>query len=214
MESKSKKRNIVWGGLLIVFGALALVETFYALGAWAWIAVLVVCGMAVFGFYATDRSEKFLLIIAYALIAVALLVALLTLGVLRDPFIATFVLLAVALPFFVAFLNSGRTKWGLLLPAYILTAVGILVPLTESGILRDTLVASYVLFAVAIPFFVAYARDRENRWALIPGGVISAVGLALIIAWRAAELVFPAILIIAGVWVLVSQLVKRKKGES
>jgi len=33
MESQSVKRNIVWGGILILFGGLALVETFYALGA-------------------------------------------------------------------------------------------------------------------------------------------------------------------------------------
>ena len=180
MESQSMKRNIVWGGLLILFGILALVETFYTLGAWVWIAVLAVSGIGVFGVYTTDRSEKSLLIISYVLIAVAL-------NVLPDPFVATFVLLAVALPFLVSFLQSGRTKWGLVLPTYILTAVGIMVPLTESGILRDTLVASYVLFAVAIPFFVVYMRNRENWWALIPAGVISVVGLSLLIAARAAE---------------------------
>jgi len=213
MESGSRKRTIVWGGLLILFGALALAETFYALGAWMWIAVLAISGIVVFGVYVTDSSDKSLLIFAYVLLAVALLVALLTLNVLRDPFIATFVLLAVALPFLGAFLKSGRTNWGLLLPAYILTTIGIMVPLNEIGILRDTLVASYVLFAVAIPFFVTYIRNRENWWALIPGGVISVVGLALLIASRSAEYIFPALLIIAGVGVLVSQFIKKEKGE-
>ena len=197
------KRNIVWGGLLILFGILALVETFYTLGAWVWIAVLAVSGIGVLGVYTTDRSEKTLLIISYVLIAVALLVALLTMNVLPDPFVATFVLLAVALPFLVSFLQSGRTKWGLVLPTYILTAVGIMVPLTESGILRDTLVASYVLFAVAIPFFVVYMRNRENWWALIPAGVISVVGLSLLIAARAAEYIVPALLIITGTGIIV-----------
>ena len=128
MKSQSMKRNIVWGGLLILFGILALVETFYSLGAWMWIAVLAVGGIGVFGVYTTDRREKSLLIISYVLISVALLVALLTMNILPDPFVATFVLLAVALPFLVSFLQSGRTKWGLLLPAYILTAVGIMLP--------------------------------------------------------------------------------------
>jgi uncharacterized membrane protein HdeD (DUF308 family) len=88
-----------------------------------------------------------------------------------------------------------------------------MVPLTESGVLRDTLVASYVLFAVAIPFFVVYARNQKNWWALIPGGVSAVVGLSLLLAARAAEYIFPVILIIAGAWLLVSQLTKKEKGD-
>ena len=210
MNSKSKKQGLVWGGLLILFGAMALVQTFADLSAWVWVAALAAGGVGGYGMYTKDRTEKWLLIISYAMFAVAALVALLTLNVLQDPFIATFVLLAIALPFLVAFLQSDRTKWGLLIPAYVLLAVSVMVPLTETGILDDTLVAAFVLFAVAIPFFVVYMRDSEKWWALIPGGITAVIGLSFLIAEKAAQYIAPVILIIAGAWVLVRQLTKKE----
>jgi uncharacterized protein YybS (DUF2232 family) len=210
MNSRSKKQGLVWGGLLILFGAMALVQTFADLSALVWVAALAAGGVGVYGIYATDRTEKWPLIVSYAMFAAAVLVALLTLNVLQDPFIATFVLLAIALPFLVAFLQSDRTKWGLLIPAYVLLAVSVMVPLTETGILDDTLVAAYVLFAVAIPFFIVYARDSEKWWALIPGGITAVVGLSFLIAEKAAQYTAPVILIIAGAWVLVRQFTRKE----
>ncbi|HCC63483.1 MAG TPA: hypothetical protein DEQ55_20440, partial [Pseudomonas sp.] len=89
-----------------------------------------------------------MLIISYAMLAVAGLVALLTLGILRDAFVATYVLLAIALPFFVAFLFN-RSNWGMLIPAYVLLVIGLMVPLIELGVLNDTLIVTYVLMAIA-----------------------------------------------------------------
>ena len=161
MNTQSKKQGLVWGGLLIVFGVMALLETVTDLGAWVWVAVLTIGGLLVYAVYATDRAEKWLLIISYAMLAVAGLVALLTLGVLDDPYVATYVLLAIALPFLAAFLFN-RTRWGLLIPFYVLLVVGVMVPLTELGVLDDLLVVAFILFAVAIPFFVVYARDTSK----------------------------------------------------
>jgi hypothetical protein len=203
MEMQARKQGLVWGGLLILFGVVALAETFVDLGAWAWVAVLVAGGMGVYAVYATDRTAKWLLIVSYVLLAVASLVALLTLNVLRDPFIPTFVLLAIALPFLVAFLQSERTKWGLLIPAYVLLAVGVMVPLIEIGVLYDVLVAAYLLLAIAIPFYVVYARDSKRWWALIPAGITTIVGLSFLLTEPSAQYIAPAVLIIAGVWVLV-----------
>ena len=204
------KQSLVWGGLLILFGVVALLETFADLSAWAWVAVLVAGGLGVYAVYVTDRTEKWLLVISYVMLAVASLVSLLTLNVLRDPFIPTFVLLAIALPFLVAFLQSERTKWGLLIPAYILLAVSVMVPLIEIGVLDGTFVAAYVLFAVAIPFFVVYARDSKRWWALIPGGITAIVGLSFLIAENAAQYIAPAVLIIAGAWVVIRTFTRKE----
>jgi predicted membrane protein len=207
MNTQSKKSGLVWGGLLIVFGVLALLETVTDLGTWVWVAVLTIGGLLVYGLYATDRSEKWLLIISYAMLAVAGLVALLTLGVLDDPYVATYVLLAIAFPFLVAFLRD-RTKWGLLIPAYVLLAVSVMVPLIELGVLDDTLIAAYVLFVVAIPFFVVYLRNTKNWWALIPGGILAIIGLSFLIAEASVEYIFAAALIVAGILIVVRQFTK------
>jgi len=134
MKSQTKQ-GIVWGGLLILFGVVALLETFVDLNAWAWVVVLVAGGLGVYAVYAMDRTEKWLLIISYVMLAVASLVTLITLNILRDEAIATYVLTAIAAPFLLIFLQSDRTKWGLLLPPYILIAVGVMVGLIGSQLM-------------------------------------------------------------------------------
>ena len=161
MNTQSMKSGLVLGGLLIVFGVLALLETVTDLGEWVWVAVLTVGGLGVYAVYATDRTEKWLLIISYAMLAVAGLVTLLTLGILDDPYIATYVLFAIGLPFLVAYLFN-RANWGLLIPAYVLLVIGVFVPLEDLGVLDDNLTVTYILFAIAIPFFVVFIRNSKN----------------------------------------------------
>lgn len=203
------KQGLVWGGLLILLGVLALLETYTNLGPWVWVTVLTVTGLGIYGVYAMERSEKWMLIVSYALLVVAGLVTLITLNVLKDEGIATYVLTAIALPFLVTFLQN-RTRWGLLIPAYVLLAVGVMVGLIGVGMLEDLLVAAYVLVAIAIPFFVVYARDTKQWWSLIPGGITAIVGLSFMMAAAAVQFVVPAVLIIAGIWVLVRQFTQRE----
>ena len=210
MNTQSKKSGLVLGGLLIVFGVMALLETLTDLGAWVWVAVLTIGGLGVYAIYAMDRTEKWLLIISYAMLAVAGLVTLLTLEVLDDPYVATYVLLAIALPFLVAFLLD-RTRWGLLIPFYVLMAVGVFVPLTDLGVLDDNLTVTYILFAVAIPFFVVFIRNSKNWWALIPGGILAIVGLSFLIAEASVEYIFAAVMIVAGILIVVRQFTKAEE---
>ena len=207
MDTRSKKSGLVLGGLLIVFGVMALLETLTDLGAWVWVVVLTIGGLGVYAVYAIDRTEKWLLIISYAMLAVAGLVTLLTLGVLADPYVATYVLLAIALPFLLVFLFD-RTKWGLLIPAYVLLAVGVFVPLSELGFLDDNLTVTYILFAVAIPFFVVFIRNSKNWWALIPGGILAIIALSFLIAEASVEYIFAAALIVGGIIIVVRQFTK------
>jgi hypothetical protein len=128
---------------------------------------------------------------------------------LSDEFIATYVLAAIALPFLVVFLRD-RAQWWALIPAYVLVAVGLMVGLIEVGILNDLIIPAYVMFAIAIPFIVVYARDPRQWWALIPGGIMAIVGLAFLVAEAAAQYVAPVVLVLAGAWVLVRQFTRRE----
>ena len=85
-----------------------------------------------------------------------------------------------------------------------------MVPLIDFGVLDGILVAAYVLFAIAIPFFVVYARDTKQWWALIPGGITGIVALSFLIAKSAVVYVAPAVLIVAGTWVLVRQFTRKE----
>ncbi len=193
MKLQAKRQELVWGGLLIVFGVVGLLETYTDLTEWVWVAILAATGLAVFGVYLTDRSQWGILIPAYVLWAVAGLIALITLNVLRDQSVATYVLTAIALPFLVAFLRD-RKRWGLLIPAYVLLAVGVMVGLIGARVLEDESIATYVLTAIALPFLVVFLRNRAQRWALIPayGLLVIGVMVGLIGQGVLDELLIPA----------------------
>jgi hypothetical protein len=209
MKTQARRQDVVWGGLLLLFGVMALVETYTDLSAWIWVAVLAAAGLGVFGVYLTDRSDWGLLIPAYVLWAIAGLVGLIELNILRDESVATYVLAAIALPFLVVYLRN-RDQWWALIPAYVLLAVGVMVGLIGLGVLDDLLVPAYVMFAIAIPFFAVYARNTKQWWALIPGGIMAVIGLSFLIAEAAAQYVGPAVLILVGAWVLVRQFMRRE----
>jgi uncharacterized membrane protein HdeD (DUF308 family) len=208
MNTKSRKQGLVLGGLLIIFGVLALLENVTDLSIWMWFAVLVIGGIVVYAIYATDREEKWIMIISYAMLAVAGLLVLLELNVLRDALVATYVLLAIALPFLVAFLLN-RTNWGLLIPAYVLFVIGVMVPLIELGVLADFIIPAYILLAIAIPFFVVYLRNSSNWWALIPAGILTVIATSFLIAEAAVEYIFAIALIAGGILIVVRQFTRR-----
>ena len=207
--NKQTKRSLVWGGLLILIGLMALGETFTYLGPWIWVAGLAAAGAGIYGLYFTDKSEKWMLAVSYTLETVAALVTLLTLKILPAPFIPTFVLINVAIPFLVIYLQGDRKKWGLLIPVYILVAVGVMVPMIIKGFLDGVLVAAYVLFAVAFPFFVVYFRNSKNWWALIPGIITAIVGFSFLIAENRVKYIAPIGLIIAGIWLTTRTFIQR-----
>jgi hypothetical protein len=210
MNSQTKQ-GLVWGGLLILFGVMSLLETFTDLSAWVWVAVLTAAGLGIYGFYAMDRTEKWMLFISYGLLVIPLMVALIELDLLRDEAIATYVLSAIALPFLLAYLRDRRL-WGLLIPAYILLAVGFMVGLIGLGVLDDWLIPAYVMIAISIPFFTVYLRNNQHWWALIPGGITALIGLSFMIADPSVRYVAPVILILVGGWLVIRQFVKRDDG--
>ena len=61
-------------------------------------------------------------------------------------------------------------------------AVAGLLALVPSKILRGQAIACYVLPAIALPFLVAFVRDRARWWALIPAypllAIVGVIGLA------------------------------------
>ena len=212
MRLTDNKHNMILGVLLVVFGLTALVGNFVEIGAWGWVGILCVAGIFCFGIYWNERSNWAYLIPTYVLWATGGLVALVALNFLRGEAIASFVLTAIGLPFVIAFLRN-RSLWGLLIPAYVLFAVGGMVGLIGLGWLKNLLIPAYVNFAIALPFFVVFFRNPANWWALIPGGVLGVVGLSFLLVTPAVRFIVPVILVGIGAWLILRQLNPRGKNE-
>jgi hypothetical protein len=208
MKPTVGRQGLVWGGILIVAGVLLLVETVTDLSAWIWIILLAAGGLGAFGLYLADRTDWSMLLTAYVLWAIALLVVLIDLNILRDEGIAFYVLLVIALPFLGVFYRD-RSLWWALIPAYVLLVVAVMIGLIGLGVLDDLLVPAYIMFAIAIPFFVVYARDRKLWWALIPGGVLAVVGFSFLVAEAAFEYIGALVLILIGLGMLVRAFTRK-----
>ena len=176
MNNISRSQSLVWGGLLIVFGLVGLADSYLELSVWAWIGVLAASGVGVFVVYFSDRSEWWPLIPAYVLLVISGMLTLIELNVLQDPFVATYVLSAIALPFLFVYFQD-RDAWWPLIPAYVMLSIAFMIPLVELNLMRDAFVATYVLGTIALPFIIIYVRDRQNWWALIPAYTLLSIGI-------------------------------------
>lgn len=213
MRTRTLIQAIALGGFLVLAGVLLLLQSYTDLSAWVWFVVLVVGGLAALAFYVAEPSDRAALITAYTLLAIALLVALIMLNVLRDEAVAVYVLVVAALPFLLIYARDRRKRWPLI-PAYVLLALALMIALQGLGILVEALIPSYVLFAIAMPFFAVFAWDRERWWALIPAGVLIAASLFLLVAEEALEWVVPVLLILAGVWILARMSARRRASRA
>jgi hypothetical protein len=97
-----------------------------------------------------------------------------------NPQISTTPLLFLLLPFSLAipfYIGSAlvRNRWGLLIPAWILSSLPIITPFSE--LVNPDLLASLYIFAIAMPFQVVYLVNRQSKWALIVAEVLGGVAL-------------------------------------
>jgi hypothetical protein len=89
------------------------------------------------------------------------------------------ILASVALPFYIGF-ALDRTRWGLLIPAWVLTVLSI-IP-AAADVVDGEWIGALFLFAIGLPFLVVYLRDRSRRWALIPAWVMAALGAVVLLS--------------------------------
>ena len=194
--------------LWVVAGLLALVELNVLRGEFLAAYVLSAIALPFITVFLRDRSQWWALIPAYVLLAVAAMILLGETVLLPDAFEATFVLTAIALPFLVVYVRN-RTQWWPLIPAYVLLSIGVMIPLEELGVLSDFLIPAYVMFVIAIPFFIVYFRNPKQWWPLIPGGIMTAIGLSFLLV-EAFQYVFPALVILVGFWILMRSFTRKE----
>jgi hypothetical protein len=93
------------------------------------------------------------------------------------PYLGSLIIGCVSLPFWVGFLVNRKENWWALIPGWITAAIAAVILLSET--FSGEMMASFILFSVALPFFVVFAINRRHWWSLIPGGIIASMGVML-----------------------------------
>lgn len=92
------------------------------------------------------------------------------------------VLAGISVLFFAGYLLNGWRQWGLLLPATVAGSLSLIIWMTEDG-RNDLLAGSLLMAAVSLPFWVAFAADRQRHWwAFIPGWATAALALVILLS--------------------------------
>lgn len=197
----SGRARAVWGGFLVVLGAVLLLNYFVELGLWPWVLFMTFFGLAFFVFYAMDRTQNWLLLPSYILLAIAAMLVLIELDVLRGDVVALYVFAVIAIPFLYAYFRNRRAWW-YLIPAYVMIALSGLIGLEALGTFKGETEVSYIMFTIALPFLYVYVRNTKHWWALIPGGIMAIIGFAFLFTAELGRYIGPAFIILVGLWVL------------
>jgi len=205
---KLSSQNVVWGILLIVFGITALVDVFVVIPLWGWVIVLLLTGLFTVIINWSDRRDLTNFIPTYVLWAIAGLILLISMEILPGEVIPVYVLWVIGLPFLLGYLRD-KDQWGLLVPAYVLFSVGLMVGMIGLGWLRNFLIPAYVMLAIAAPFFVVYLKNRENWWALIPAGIMSAIAVGFLFASSIGKFILPLLFVSIGIWIIGKSISRR-----
>lgn len=166
----------------------------------------------VYGFGRNPKENWGLLIPAYVLSSIAAMLLGIGAGILDGIVIPIFVLSVIAFPFLIGFASNPAKNWGLVIPAYVMFAICGLLAGLGLGILVELAIPAYIMFAIAAPFLLTFSLNRrENWWAIIPGGIMSAIGLAFLAGTYLFRFGLPAVLIVIGIIVLLGPTLVRSR---
>jgi len=199
--------SLVWGGLLVILGLALLIDNLDVLGDWnapVWSLVLGALSLVFLITYTRDRKQWWALIPGLVILGIAVAVFLAEQDLVEGYIVATIILAGVGLPFLLIFL-SDRQHWWALIPAMTMTGIAAGVFLEGLGAIGGPAVGGLAVAGVSLGFVSIYLIDREQWWALIPGGVMGILAFFLLLA-AATRFVWPIAIIVLGLLLLRSGL--------
>ena len=201
--NKRRYGSLIWGGMLVLLGLLLLLENLDLFGEWQvpfWSLFLGAFGLLFLSIYVRDREQWWALIPGLVILGIAVAVFMAEQDLIADYLVATIILAAVGLPFLLIF-ATDRNHWWALIPALTMLGVATGVLLEGVGAISGTAVAGFVLGGISLGFLSIYLIDREQWWALIPGGIMGTMAFFFLLA-TATKYVWPLAIILLGVLLL------------
>lgn len=184
---KERNLNLLWGVILVLVGALFLLQNvgwIPELAASVW--VILFSGASIL-FVATYLAQGVRawgwLFPALSCGAIALIIGLAEAG-LDGAYLGTLMLWAVSVPFWVAYLSNRQANQWALIPGWATAVIGGVVLLAD--IVRGEWIGALIMFGIALPFLIVYVRDRKQWWALIPAYVMGVLGIVILLSMGAA----------------------------
>jgi hypothetical protein len=182
---KKNTSNLFWGIILILAALAVLAQQqgfidFQSLSPTVWTWVFAGTGLLfLVGYLVSGLKNWGLLFPACILGALSAIITLAESGR-AEPFLGSLILIAVAIPFLVAFLLNVRGNWWALIPSFSLLVVAAIIVLADK--VAGEWIGALVMFSVGLPFLVVYLTNRSHQWALIPAFTTIAIGVLILVS--------------------------------
>ncbi len=205
--------RIVFGLVLIVGGVLFLFENLGFISGGVgllWSLLLLGAGLTSLYVYAINRSNWWALIPGFTLTAIGTSIGLdLIAPTIGNIFGGAIILGGIGLSFWMVYLTN-REFWWSIIPAGVMTSLAVVATLDE--LLPNTGTDGLFLVGLGLTFIllgVLPGYQTQLRWAFIPGGILTFIGLlTLPFMGDAFNILWPAALIITGGYIIFRNFVK------
>jgi hypothetical protein len=194
---------LIPGGVML-FLALTTLLVDNVGGEWVGAMFLLMFALAFLFVYLTNRTHTWALLVAYIFGVLSIAPMLAAFGDMAGYFGSVF-LFAIALPFFVVYFRSPETNWWAIIPAGVMSVIGIVATLAIAGLIDDATSGGYVnaffMGGLAAIFAVIWLRHHK-AWAKIVAIVLGLLAVASLFFFSYYEIFWPLVFIGGGIYLL------------
>ena len=194
---------LIPGGVML-FLALTMLVVDNAGGEWVGTMLFLMIALAFLVVYLTDRTRTWALLVAYILGVLSLAPMLAAFDDMADYFGAV-LMFAIALPFYIVYFRNSEIKWWAIIPAGVLTVIGVVAALAIAGLITNKtsggLVNAFLMGGLAATFSVIWLR-HHRAWAKIVTIVLGLLAVASVFFFGYYELFWPVAFICCGIYLL------------
>ncbi len=210
---KLHKHRLFWALFLLASGAFLLLNNhrvFREFGPAIWGGAFALVGIGFLAWFLIDQQRNWRAIAGFPLVAIGAMILLAWRGVNLGDWQAPIILLGVAVGFWAVLISRGDTWWALI-PAGVLTLMGVLIGL-QARLSEGTWLAVFFLGLGAVFGLLYLLRlgQQDTGWAGIPTGAFLLMGMVTLAGASGLSGLFaewwPALLLAGGVIMLVLAL--------
>ncbi len=209
---KTRISSIILGLLLVAVGLLFLLMNFNVIPSaqpLIWASLFGLGGVGFLSYLIASRDHWWPVIPGLTLLGLSALIAMETLfPSLADTWGPAVFLGAIGLAFWIIYVSTGASEWWAIIPGGTLITLATVVwaeGARPEGA-GDNLTGAIFMIGLGLTFGLIYllpSGEHRQQWALIPGGIMTVIGL--FIAAAAADVLtyaVPALLILLGVYLI------------
>jgi len=210
---KIRKHRLAWAVFLLFAGAFLLLnnlKVFREFGDGIWGGLFALVGLVFLIWFLIDRQRTWRAIAGFPLLTIGILLLLTWRGIDLGVWQAALVMFGVALGFWTVLL-SGHDNWWALIPAGVLTLMGVLIGfqarLSEAAWLAVFFLGLAVVFGL---LYLLRLGQQDTGWAGVPAAAFLLIGIVTLagasnLAGPVAQW-WPILLLVAGVIMLILAL--------